>query len=145
MIKAEYLLSYIDDASLRNYVQRALNRGEAYHQLRRAISNVNGDQFRGASDEEIQLWNECARLVTNAIIYFNSKVLSQLLLSFETRGKHDRAELVKKASPVAWLNINFKGTYTFELSEKIPDLDELMSKIDGYVSIRESNPPLESL
>ena len=38
----------------------ALNRGEAYHQLRRAVSSVNGDQFQGSSDEEIQLWNECA-------------------------------------------------------------------------------------
>jgi TnpA family transposase len=55
LVKASYLLSYIDDASLRNYVQRALNRGEAYHQLRRAISHVNGDRFRGNSDEEIQL------------------------------------------------------------------------------------------
>ena len=62
MVKANYLLNYIDDASLRDYVQRALNRGEAYHQLRRAISNVNGDQFRGSSDEEIQLWNEWGRL-----------------------------------------------------------------------------------
>ncbi len=61
LVKANYLLCYIDDASLRNYVQRALNRGEAYHQLRRAVSSVNGDQFRGSSDEEIQLWNECAR------------------------------------------------------------------------------------
>ena len=101
----------------------------------RAISNVNGDQFRGASDEEIQLWNECARLVTNAIIYFNSKVLSQLLLSFESRGKSKAAEVVKRASPVAWLNINFKGTYTFEMNEKLPDLDELMSQIEGYVAI----------
>lgn len=73
LVKANYLLCYIDDASLRNYVQRALNRGEAYHQLRRAVSSVNGDQFRGSSDEEIQLWNECARLVTNAIVYFNSE------------------------------------------------------------------------
>ncbi|WP_407257882.1 Tn3 family transposase [Klebsiella quasipneumoniae] len=37
------------------------------------MSSVNGDQFRGSSDEEIQLWNECARLVTNAIVYFNSE------------------------------------------------------------------------
>jgi TnpA family transposase len=41
MLKAMYLLDYIDDASLRGYVQRALNRGEAYHQLRRAIAHVN--------------------------------------------------------------------------------------------------------
>ena len=26
-----------------------------------------------------ELWNECARLVTHAIIYFNTRILSQLL------------------------------------------------------------------
>ena len=129
------LLNYIDDASLRNYVQRALNRGEAYHQLRRAISNVNGDQFRGSSDEEIQLWNECARLVTNAIIYFNSSILSQLLTSFEYQNDNNRVQVVKQASPVAWYNINLKGTYNFELSEKLPDLVELMCSIDGYLPV----------
>ncbi|ODS24635.1 hypothetical protein AB835_02585 [Candidatus Endobugula sertula] len=32
LITAQYLLDYINDANLRQYVQRALNRGEAYHQ-----------------------------------------------------------------------------------------------------------------
>ncbi len=135
-VKANYLLNYIDDASLRDYVQRALNRGEAYHQLRRAISNVNGDQFRGSSDEEIQLWNECARLITNAIIYFNSTILSQLLISFEHQQDEEKIQIVKQASPVAWYNINLKGTYNFELGEKLPDLDDLMSKIEGYKPVQ---------
>ena len=135
MVKANYLLNYIDDAGLRNYVQRALNRGEAYHQLRRAISNVNGDQFRGSSDGEILLWNECARLVTNAIIYFNSSILSQLLTSFEYQNDNKRIQIVKQASPVAWYNINLKGTYNFEVSEKLPDLEELMRSIDGYLPV----------
>ncbi|MBU3071730.1 Tn3 family transposase, partial [Aestuariicella sp. G3-2] len=137
MVKANYLLNYIDDASLRNYVQRALNRGEAYHQLRRAISNVNGDQFRGSSDEEIQLWNECARLVTNTIIYFNSTILSQLLTSFEYQADEEKVRIVKQASPVAWYNINLKGMYNFNLSEKLPDLEELMSSIEGYLPVQE--------
>jgi len=132
LVKANYLLSYIDDASLRNYVQRALNRGEAYHQLRRAISNINGDRFRGNSDEEIQLWNECARLMANAIIYFNSNVLSRLLDSFERQGNQEKIEIVKQASPVAWYNINLKGTYNFELSDDLPNLEEMMRSIDGY-------------
>ncbi|WP_261845161.1 Tn3 family transposase [Aliamphritea ceti] len=136
MVKASYLLNYIDDASLRNYVQRALNRGEAYHQLRRAISNVNGDQFRGSSDEEIELWNECARLVTNAIIYFNSSILSQLLTSFEHQNDNTRIQIVKQASPVAWYNINLKGTYNFELSEKLPNLEEMMRSIEGYLPVK---------
>lgn len=137
LLKANYLLNYIDDASLRRYVQRALNRGEAYHQLRRAISNVNGDQFRGSSDEEIQLWNECARLLANAIIYFNSSILSRLLTSFEHQGDSVKTEIVKQASPVAWYNINLKGTYSFEISEKLPDLEELMASIEGYKPVPE--------
>jgi hypothetical protein len=120
-----------------NYVQRALNRGEAYHQLRRAVSNVNEDQFRGSSDEEIELWNECARLVTNAIIYFNSSILSQLLTSFEHQNDNTRIQIVKQASPVAWYNINLKGTYNFELSEKLPNLEELMRSIEGYLPVKE--------
>lgn len=137
MVKASYLLNYIDDASLRNHVQRALNRGEAYHQLRRALSNVSGDQFRGSSDEEILLWNECARLVTNAIIYFNSCVLSRLLTSFEHQQDEDKIAIVKQASPVAWFNINLKGTYEFEVSEKLPDLEEMMLSIEGYLPVDE--------
>lgn len=46
------IVDYIDDANLRSYVQRALNRGEAYHQLRRAIVSGNGKRFRGSSDCE---------------------------------------------------------------------------------------------
>jgi TnpA family transposase len=33
-----YFLDFIDDPELRQSVQKALNRGEAYHRLRRAVS-----------------------------------------------------------------------------------------------------------
>ena len=115
-------------------MQRALNRGEVYHQLRRAISNVKGDRFRGNSDEEIQLWNECARLVANAITYFNSSVLSRLLDSFERHGDKKKIEIVKQASPVGWHNINLKGTYNFELSDNLPSIDDIMRSINGCLT-----------
>jgi hypothetical protein len=35
-----YILTYIDEVELRQSVQKALNRGEAYHRFRRAISYV---------------------------------------------------------------------------------------------------------
>lgn len=66
------------------------------------------------------------------LIYFNSAILSQLLISFEYQQDEEKLQIVKQASPVAWYNINLKGTYNFELSEKLPDLDDLMSKIEGY-------------
>jgi TnpA family transposase len=136
LVKASYLLNYIDDADLRNHVQRALNRGEAYQQLRRAISDVNGDRFRGNSDEEILLWNECARLLTNAIIYFNSSVLSHLLKSFEYQKDEQKLAVVKQASPVAWYNINLKGTYRFKSTGEVPDLEQMMRHIEGYKPVR---------
>jgi len=129
MIKALYLLDYFDNASLRGYVQRALNRGEAYHQLRRAIASVNGNRFRGSSDYEIALWNECARLLTNAIIYFNSMILSRLLIHFEHIGDEKRLAVTKQVSPVAWHNINLNGTYSFDFAQALIDIEELMRPI----------------
>jgi len=137
LVKARYLLSYIDDPDLRSHVQKALNRGEAYHQLRRAISQVNGDRFRGNSDEEIELWNECARLMANAIIYFNSKVLSNLLQSFEHQGRDDLVETITRASPVAWQSINLKGKYLFGQTGETPDIEYLMAPIEEYIPLDE--------
>lgn len=105
LVKSNYILDYIDNARLRGYVQQALNRGEAYHQLRRAVASVNGNRFRGGSDSEINLWNECAHLLTNVIIYFNSLVLSRLLVHFAKQNDIKNAELIKKVSPVAWVKI----------------------------------------
>jgi TnpA family transposase len=41
IIQSLYLLNYIDSAPLRQNVQRAVNHGENYHQLRRAVSYAN--------------------------------------------------------------------------------------------------------
>ena len=106
-----------------------MNRGEAYHQLRRAIASVNGNRFRGSTDYEIDLWNDCARLLTNAIISLNSLILSKLLIRFETSEQANKLELIKLASPVAWVNINLVGTYSFNVGQDIQDLDELIRPI----------------
>jgi TnpA family transposase len=129
LIKSMYILEYIDDASLRSYVQRALNRGEAYHQLRRTVASVNGNRFRGGSDGEIDLWNECARLLTNAIIYFNSLILSRLLGHYDRQKDTKHLELVKQVSPVAWVNINLNGTYSFSFGENMLNMDEVISPL----------------
>jgi len=129
LIKSMYILEYIDDASLRSYVQRALNRGEAYHQLRRTVASVNGNRFRGGSDSEIDLWNECARLLTNAIIYFNSLILSRLLGHYDRQKDVKHLELVKQVSPVAWVNINLNGTYSFSFGENMLNMDEVISPL----------------
>jgi TnpA family transposase len=50
-----YILDYIDDVELRQSVQKALNRGEAYHRFRRAIAYVNSGKFRVKTESEQQI------------------------------------------------------------------------------------------
>ena len=58
VFRSLYLLDYVDSAALRGSVQRALNRGESYHRLRRAVAYAQGGRFRVRSQHEQELWNE---------------------------------------------------------------------------------------
>lgn len=71
-----YTLNYIDNPELRKYVRGSLNRVEAYHQMRRAIAFANNGEFRGNSENELAIWNESARLLANAFIYYNACLLT---------------------------------------------------------------------
>lgn len=46
--------------------------------MRHAISYVNSDKFRVKTETERQVWNECSRLIANAIIYYNTLLLSRV-------------------------------------------------------------------
>lgn len=117
-----YLLKFINDPRIRKNVRRALNRGEAYHKLRRAIANVHGQKFRGKNAQEIEIWNECARLMTNCMIYYNAKILNALLEKLQREGNEKLIEALKYISPVAWININLYGFYSFE-EEQLAQID----------------------
>lgn len=71
IIRSLYLLDFIDSQPLRQNVQQALNRGESYHQLKRAISFANFGKLRFKSEYEQNIWNESSRLLTNCILYYN--------------------------------------------------------------------------
>ena len=74
ILKSLYFLDYIDSLPLRRNVQRALNRGESYHKLRRAVSHANFGKLRFKTEQEQQIWGECSRLLANCIIYYNASV-----------------------------------------------------------------------
>src|SRR5208283_682907 len=97
LIQSLHLLNYIDSASLRQNVQRAVNRGESYHQLRRTISYANYGKLRFGTEYEQHLWSECSRLIANCIIFYNATLLSKLLAHKESRGDMQGAALVKQA------------------------------------------------
>ncbi len=126
-----YLLQFIDDLMIRKNVRRSLNRGESYHKLRRAIANVHGQNFRGKNAKEIEIWNECGRLLANCIIYYNAKLLNTLLEKLQKEGNEKLIDALKYVSPVAWINVNLYGFYTFETDEPIQiDMEKLADSIN---------------
>src|SRR6266511_6077336 len=128
-----YLLDFVDSASLRQNVQRALNRGENYHQLRRAVSYANFGKLRFRSEDDLQLWHECSRLLSNCVVFYNTLLLSRLWSRKVAAGDTAGAARIARISPVAWQHINFYGRYEFA---KGPDLINLEAIVEDLVSIR---------
>ena len=125
-----YTLDFIDDVSLRQSVQKALNRGEAYHRFIRAIAFVNGGKLRVKSEAEQQIWSECTRLIANAIIYYNTLLLSRVYEQKLEANDKEALEIIKGISPVAWQHVNMYGTFEFSKSLTKVDIDALAANFD---------------
>ncbi|MEG3977561.1 Tn3 family transposase [Microcoleus sp. herbarium8] len=129
IIKSLYLLDYVDSVPLRQNVQRALNRGESYHQLRRAVSYANFGKLRFKTEYEQQIWGDCARLLTNCVIYYNAAILSDLLTHSDSSGDLDRGASLSQVSPVAWQHINFYGRYEFNRQPELIDMQAILQQL----------------
>jgi TnpA family transposase len=124
-----YLLNYIDSLTLRQNVQQAMNRGESYHQLRRAVSYANFGTLRFKTESEQLIWSECSRLITNCIVYYNATLLSRLLEIKEAAREAEQVTQLGRVSPIAWQHINFHGRFEF-LDPPAPiDLESVVQKL----------------
>ena len=129
IIKSLYLLDYIDSPPLRQHVHTALNRGENYYKLRRAIAYANFGKLRFKTEREQQIWNECSRLLTNCIIYYNASLLSGVLALREQAGDYEGIARLARISPVAWSHINLFGRYEFDKLLEPIELDSLIEEL----------------
>lgn len=137
IIKSVYLLDYIDSLRLRQNVHKALNRGESYHKLRRAVSHANFGKLRFKTEQEQQIWGECARLLTNCIIFYNTSVLSSVQL--QCKKENIEIELLKNTSPTAWQHINFYGQYEFNNKKSTIDMNEIIQDLLSFIQLKK--PP----
>ena len=68
--------------------------------------------------------------MANAIIYYNSAILSRRLQKYEQSGNTKALALIKSTSPVAWQHLLMGRHYTFEDNGKMLDLDVLLDGLD---------------
>ena len=122
-----HILQFIDDPEFRQVIRTALNRGEGYHQLTGKIASVNGKKFRGSSESELFIWNECSRFIANCIIYYNAMILSKIYEAQKALGNLEALDLIKRLSPIAWRHININGRYEFTSDDAEIDLDQMIA------------------
>ena len=126
-----HILDFIDDPKFRQSVQKALNRGEAYHRMRRAISYVNSGKFRVKTEAEQQIWNDCSRLMGNSMIYYNMLLLSRVYEQKLAVGDKEAIKILKGISPVAWRNFNLTGNFDFTTGALPVDIEALAVRYEN--------------
>lgn len=123
-----YILDFIDDVSLRQSVQKALNRGEAYHRFRKSVAYMNNGKFRVKTEAEQNIWNDCSRLIANAIIYYNTALLSKVYEQKRAVEDERAIATLRGVSPVAWRHVNLIGKFEFTAEAPQVDIDALAAR-----------------
>jgi hypothetical protein len=114
---------------MRSNVHRSLNRGEALPQLISAIRKVSDKKLPGKNEIEMEMCNECNRLIANCIIYYNATLLSNLYKASNNKEQQAYCDLIKRLSPVAWQHINLIGKYQFCKNQKAINIQELIETV----------------
>ena len=129
IIMTIYMLDYIGSREKRQIVHRSLVRHESYHQLRSAISRVSGRRIAGKNEIDIIINNECARLIANAIIFYNASILSAIYEYYLKNNMAKESQIIPRLSPVSWDHINLKGKYEFRSNAQSFDLQGFVENI----------------
>ena len=119
-LKTEYILRYITQSDLRDKVQRQLNKGEHRHALARWIFFANQGKFQVGDYEEIMNKASCLSLVSNAVLYWNTIKISDIIGQLRAQGEIINDETLSHISLLAHRHVVPMGTYfTDEIIEPV--------------------------
>jgi TnpA family transposase len=111
LIKTQYILQYITDENLRNKVHRQLNKGEHRHALARWIFFANQGKFMVGDYEEIMNKASCLSLTSNAILYWNTVKMSEIVDQLRKNGENISDESLSHISLLSHKHVIPMGTY----------------------------------
>jgi Tn3 transposase DDE domain len=94
----------------------------------RVSPEIAAFKFRVKTEAEQQIWNECSRLIGNAIIYYNTLLLSRVYEQKLAADDLEAIKILKGTSPVAWRNVNLIGNFDFTTSSMPVDIEALAAR-----------------
>lgn len=106
-----FLLRWIADADLQRRAQMGLNKGEAHHALKRAISLGRRGEIRDRSSEGQHHRMAGLNLLAAAVIHWNTRQLGRLVGELSAAGQPPDPALLTHVSPLGWEHILLTGEY----------------------------------
>ena len=108
--KTLFLLRYFDEPSLRQNIEKQLNKIELSHLFAKAVFFGNNQEFKYETKEEQEIAVACRHLIQNAIILWNYLFISNKLSEIEQKEKiQENIELMKNSSIMTWQHVNMHG------------------------------------
>lgn len=111
ILKTQYILRYLTDANLRQTVQFQLNKGEYRHKLPRRIFFADQGEFTTGDYEEIMNKASCLSLVSNAILYWNTLKINDIVTNLRAQGEVIEDETLAHISLLPFKHVVPNGTY----------------------------------
>ncbi|EJH4161204.1 tn3 transposase DDE domain protein [Escherichia coli 2-011-08_S3_C3] len=111
VIKTEYILRYMTDQDLCRTVQLQLNKGEYRHKLPRWIFFANQGEFTTGDYEEIMNKASALSLVSNAILYWNTSRISNIVEGLRENGEVIDDDVLAHISLLPYKHVLPNGTY----------------------------------
>ncbi|MDJ0704150.1 MAG: Tn3 family transposase [Leptolyngbyaceae cyanobacterium MO_188.B28] len=111
ILKTQYILRYLTDPSLRQTVQLQLNKGEYRHKLPRRIFFADQGEFTTGDYEEIMNKASCLSLVSNAILYWNTIKINEIVENLRAQGEVIEDETLSHISLLPFRHVVPNGTY----------------------------------
>jgi TnpA family transposase len=114
ILKTEYILRYLTDPELGRTVQLQLNKGEYRHKLPRRIFFADQGEFTTGDYEEIMNKASCLSLVSNAILYWNTLKIADIVDDLKQRGAEIENATLAHISLLPFKHVVPNGTYFIE-------------------------------
>ena len=106
-----FMIDWILDAGMERQTQIGLNKGEAHHALKRAISFHRRGEIRDRSGEGQHYRIAGMNLLAACIIFWNATKLGEVVAQRTASGNPVPPELLAHVSPLGWEHINLTGEY----------------------------------
>jgi TnpA family transposase len=111
IIKTQYILRSLTEPELRRTVQRQLNKGEYRHKLPRRIFFADQGEFTTGDYEAIMNKASCLSLVSNAILYWNTLKIADIVDQLRQQGETVEEEMLAHISLLPFKHVLPNGTY----------------------------------